>query len=351
MKIKKFVGKNFKEALEMVKKELGADAIILSSRTMKTGPLGLLKKETVEVTAALDETAVEEAYRQETALDGSFTLSEDILREIRSLRDEISFLKETLRPVVPTLRIAKDKKGLYNMLIKQGVDSQFAMVLLEKAGETVGSLMSAIKQEVKVRRLIPSEERGYMFFGPPGIGKTTTMSKVAHMLSSHKRQVSLVSLDSQRIGSIAYLKELSRQLKCDLKLVKSVNELPKIIYKESERGAVLVDTPGSEYGQILRQTKEVFSSGFPLNKCFLMDASMDIVSTMKLWQQAVPYAIDTIGFTRLDLATQYGNLYNLSTLTGRPLSFVTDGPDVPEDIRVPTPDYIAGLITGGICEN
>jgi len=351
MKIKKFVGKNFKEALEMVKKELGADAIILSSRTMKTGPLGLLKKETVEVTAALDEAAAEDAFRQETALDGSFTLSEDILREIRSLRDEISFLKETLRPVVPTLRIGKDKKGLYNMLIRQGVDSQFAMVLLEKSGETVGSLMSAIKQEVKVRRLIPSEERGYMFFGPSGIGKTTTMSKVAHMLSSHRRQVSLVSLDSQRIGSIAYLKELSRQLKCDLKLVKSVSELPKIIYKESERGAVLVDTPGSDYGQILRETKEVFSSGFPLNKCFLMDASMDMTSSMKLWQQAIPYAVDTIGFTRLDLATQYGNLYNMSTLTGRPLSFVTDGPDVPEDIRVPTPDYIANLITGGVCEN
>jgi flagellar biosynthesis protein FlhF len=82
-----------------------------------------------------------------------------------------------------------------------------------------------------------------------------------------------------------------------------------------------------------------------------MDASMDMTSTMKLWQQAIPYAIDTIGFTRLDLATQYGNLYNMSTLTGRPLSFVTDGPDVPEDIRVPTPDYIANLITGGVCEN
>jgi len=351
MKIKKFVGKNFKEALEMVKKELGADAIILSSRTIKTGPLGLLKKETVEVTAALDETAVEDAFRQDTALDGSFTLSEDILHEIRSLREEISFLKETLKPVVPTLRIGKDKKGLYNMLIRQGVDPQFAMVLLEKSGETVGSLMSAIKQEIKVKRLIPLEERGYMFFGPPGIGKTTTMSKVAYMLSSHRRQVTLVSLDSQRIGSIAYLKELSRQLKCDLKLVKSVSELPKIIYKESERGAVLVDTPGSDYGQILRETKEVFSSGFPLNKCFLMDASMDMTSSMKLWQQAIPYAVDTIGFTRLDLATQYGNLYNMSTLTGRPLSFVTDGPDVPEDIRVPTPDYIANLITGGVCEN
>jgi flagellar biosynthesis protein FlhF len=351
MKIKKFVGNNFKEALESVKKELGPDAVILSSRTMKSGPLGLLKKETVEVTAALDEAAADAVYRQETALDGSFTLSEDILREIRSLRDEISFLKETLKPVVPTLRIGKDKKGLYNMLIRQGVDSQFAMVLLERSGDTIGSLMNAIKKDVQIRRLIPSEERGYMFFGPPGIGKTTTMSKVAYMLSTHRRQVCLISLDSQRIASIAYLKELSRQLKCDLKLVKNVGELPKIVYKESEKGAVLVDTPGSQYRQILEETKEVFSSGFPLDKCFLMDASMDMASTLKIWQQAVPYSIDTIGFTRLDLATQYGNLYNLTTLTGRPLSFVTDGPAVPEDIRVPSPDYIAGLITGGVCEN
>ena len=351
MKIQKFVGNNFKEALEKVKKALGSDAIILSSRTIKSGPLGLLKKETVEVTAALDDTVDEGVFRQETVMDGSLTLSEDILREIRSLRDEISFLKETLRPVVPTLRIAKDKKGLYNMLMKRGMDPQFAMVLLEKSGETVGTLMSAIKQEIKVKRLIPSEDRGYMFFGPPGIGKTTTMSKVAHMLSSPRRPVSLVSLDSQRISSVAYMKELSRQLKCDLKLVKSVSELPKIIYRESERGPVLVDTPGSEYGQLLRQTKDVFSSGFPLSKCFLMDASMDMSSTMKTWQIAAPFAIDTIGFTRLDLATQYGNLYNLSMLTGCPLSFVTDGPDVPKDIRVPTPEYIAGLITGGVCEN
>ncbi len=351
MKIKKFVGKNFKEALEMVKKELGADAIILSSRTLKTGPMGLLKKETVEVTAALDETADEGDYRQEVAPDGSFTLSEDILRELRSLREEISFLKETLRPVVPTLRIGKDKKGLYNMLLKQGVDSQFAMMLVERSGDTVGSLIDAIKSEVRVKRPVPSEERGYMFFGPPGIGKTTTMSKVAHMFSSLKRPVTVVSLDSQRISSVAYMKELSRQIKCDLKFAKNVGELPRIIYKDSERGPVLVDTPGHEYEQILKQTKEVFSARFPLNKCFLMDASMDMPSTMKLWHQAAPYSIDTIGFTRLDLASQYGNLCNLTMLTGRPLSFVTDGPDVPKDIRVPTPDYIAGLITGGVCEN
>src|SRR5512135_3446943 len=141
MRIKKFVGRNFKEALEAVKKELGADAVILSSKTLKTG---LLNKESVEVTAALDENADDGPYRQETPLDGSISLSEDILRELRSLREEISFLKETLRPVVPTLRIGRDKKGLYNMLIKQGVDAQFAVMLIDRSGETVGSLLSAI---------------------------------------------------------------------------------------------------------------------------------------------------------------------------------------------------------------
>ncbi|MGO9380330.1 MAG: AAA family ATPase [Dissulfurispiraceae bacterium] len=351
MRIKKFVGRNFKEALEAVKKELGADAVILSSRTLKTGPPGLLNKESVEVTAALDENADEGAFRQETAADGSSSLSEDILRELRSLREEICFLKETLRPVVPTLRVGKDKKGLYNMLIKQGVDAQFAIMLIERSGETVGSLLNAIKQEVRVKKLVPSDERGYMFFGPPGIGKTTTMSKVAYMLSTPRRPVTLVSLDSLRISSVAYIKELSRQLKCDIRLVKTVSELPKIIYKESEKGPVLIDTPGNDCEQVLRQTKEVFSSGFPLDKCFLMDASMDLPASMKSWQQAAPYEIDTIGFTRLDLATKYGNLCNLSMLTGRPLSFLTNGPDVPDDIKIPTPDYIAGLITGGVCEN
>jgi flagellar biosynthesis protein FlhF len=351
MRIKKFVGRNFKEALEAVKKELGADAVILSSRSLKTGPLGLMQKESVEVTAALDENADEGAFRQEIAADGSFSLNEDILRELRSLREEISFLKETLRPVVPTLRISRDKKGLYNMLIKKGVDAQLAMMLIEKSGETVGSLLSAIKQEVRVKKLVPTEERGYMFLGSPGIGKTTTMSKVAHMLSTPRRPVTLVSLDAQRISSVAYMKELSRQLKCDAKLVRNVGELPKIIYKESERGPVLIDTPGNDCEEVLRHTKEVFSAGFPLNKCFLMDASMDVQSSMKAWHQAAPYSIDTIGFTRLDLATQYGNLWNLSMLTGQPLSFLTDGPDVPDDIKIPTADYIAGLIAGGVCEN
>ena len=341
MKIKKFVGQSFKEALEIVKKELGPDAIILSSKAIKTGPFGLLNKDAVEVTAAMDESDV--------ASSSSIASSdiEEILREIRSLKDEVGFLKETFRPIVPNLRVGKEKKGLFNLLSKQGVDSQFAIILLERSHDTLDSLKDVIKQDVRVQGMVPVEERGLVFFGPPGVGKTTTMSKIAHMLSGKRKNVTLISLDSDRIGSLASMKELSSQLKCQLKVVKKISDLPKIVYKEMEKGPLLIDTPGYAYGSLLDDMNDIFPSGFPLKKCFLMDVSMDTQAALKSWQNC-NNSIDYIGFTKLDMATQYGNLYNLSLLTSRPLSFVTTGPGVPDDIRIPSSEFLAGLIVGGV---
>jgi flagellar biosynthesis protein FlhF len=344
MKIKKFVGQSFKEALETVKRELGPDAIILSSKSVKSGPFGLLNKDAVEVTAAIDETSITTTSHERSASSGP----DEILKEIKGIRDEIGFLKETLRPIVPTLRIGKEKKGLFNLLMKQGVESQFAIILLERAKESLDSLKQVIRQDISIQGLSPVEERGLVVFGPPGVGKTTTMSKIAHMLSSKKKVASLISLDDGRIGSVAYMKELSRQLRFPFKVVNNVSDLPKIVYKEMSRGPILIDTPGYEYKELLEDIKEIFPSGFPLKKCFLMDASMNTPSALKSWQVCDSGMIDTIGFTKLDLATQFGSLYNISMMTSRPLSFITTGPYVPDDIRIPTSDFLAGLITGGV---
>lgn len=347
MKIKKFVGKSFKDALETVKKELGPDAIILSSKTIKTGPFGIINKDAVEVTAAIDDLGnTPDAVKTESSTVSSGV--EEILKEIRSLRDEMGFLKETLRPIVPSLRIGKDKKGLFNLLIRQGVDTQFAIILLERSQDSLDSLKGVIKNDLKIHSMLSAEESGIIFFGPPGVGKTTTMSKVAHLISSKKKNVNLISLDDNRIGSIAYMKELSKQLKCPLKVIRKVSDLPKIVYREIGRGTILIDTPGYEYKEILKDIREIFPSGFPIKKCFLIDASMDTQAALKAWQNCNSEMIDSIGFTKLDMATQFGSLYNLSLLTSRPLSFIATGPDVPDDIKIPTPEFLAGLIVGGV---
>ncbi|HEX8948852.1 MAG TPA: AAA family ATPase [Dissulfurispiraceae bacterium] len=346
MRIKKFVGKSFKEALEIVKKELGSDAIILSSRSIKTGPFGILNKESVEVTAAIDEN--DNAASEVTPSRAIAPELDDLLREIRGLREEVCFLKETLRPIVPTLRVGKDKKGLFNLLLRQGVDTQFAIILLERSQESIDSLRGVIKKDLKIQGLLPAEEKGAIFIGPPGVGKTTTISKVAHMFASKRKYVNLISLDADRIGSIASMKELSKQLRCPLRVVRKISDLPKIVYKEIQKGPLLIDTPGYECNGILEDIKDIFTTGFPLKKYFLIDASMSIQSALKAWQSCNTDMVDSIGFTKLDMATQYGSLYNISLMTSRPLSFITTGPGVPDDIRVPTSDFLAGLIIGGI---
>ncbi len=345
MRIKKFVGGSFKEALETVKRELGSDAIILSSKSLKAGPFGMLNKEAVEVTVALDENDESSPKPPEKTLTSEMG---DLLKEIKGLREEVCYLKETLRPIVPSLRIGKDKKGLFNLLVRQGVDTQFAMLLLERSQETLDSLKNSIKGDLKIQGLLPAEESGLIFLGPPGVGKTTTVSKIAHLFASKRRPVNLISLDSERIGSIANMKELSKQLRCSLRVVKRVSDLPKIIYREMGRGPMLIDTPGTEFNNILEDIKDIFPSGFPVKKCFLMDSSMNVSSALKAWQNCKVDMIDSIGFTKLDMATHYGGLYNISMLTSRPLSFITTGPSVPDDIRVPTPEFLAGLIIGGI---
>src|SRR5208337_1429947 len=271
MKIKKFVGGSFKEALETVKRELGSDAIILSSKSIKAGPFGMLNKEGVEVTVALDES---DGLSPNHSEKETSTEAGDLLKEIRGLREEVCYLKETLRPIVPTLRIGKDKKGLFNLLLRQGVDAQFAMILLERSKETLDSLKNSIKSDLKIQGLLPAEESGLIFLGPPGVGKTTTVSKVAHMLASKRRPVNLISLDADRIGAIANMKELSQQLRCPFRVVKRISDLPKILYKEMGRGPMLIDTPGTQYNNILEDIKDIFPSGFPVKKCFLMDSSM-----------------------------------------------------------------------------
>ncbi|HMK42761.1 MAG TPA: hypothetical protein VK445_01345 [Dissulfurispiraceae bacterium] len=342
MMIRKFTGNSFKEALEQVKSELGAQAMILSSRSIKGAGFGLLNKPMFEVTAAVDAAEAEAPASSDMS---------SLMREMKTVREDMVFLKESLASIVPGLRIGKEKKGLFNLLVKHGVDPQFAVVLLERCRETVESLKAAISEDVKVHDFSASDDRGILFLGTPGVGKTSTLSKVAHMLRGRHRKLSLFTFDADRISAYAHMKELSQELNCDLRVVRSVSELPRLIYRDMERGPVLVDTPGYSYRELLDEIDDVFSSGFPLKRCLLMEASMESHAAERIWQNIDTDLIDTIGFTKIDIAAQFGSLYNLSLLSGRPVSFITNGPAVPDDIRVPSSDYVAGLVVGGACAN
>lgn len=348
MKLKKFTASSFKEAMDIVKKELGPDAVILSQRNIPSGRFG---KNLIEVTAGIDENALpppppSSSYGYASTSHRTVGTPE-VIEEMRKIRDEISFLKDTLRPIVPNIKLESKKKGHFNLLVRQGIDPQFAMMIVEKADTTLESLKETIANEIKIEPLSSIEDMGLMFVGPPGAGKTTSMSKIAYTLREQKRHVNIMTLDDTRIGSVASIKDIASRLKCSMRVVNNIADLPKIIYRDTAKGPILIDTSGHEFKETLSQLREIFPSGFPLKKCFLFDVSMNPEAVLKAWQSCKNDMIDTIGFTKLDMAVNFGSIFNISLLTGKRLVFVSTGPEVDKNLKTPTASYLASLIVGG----
>ncbi|MGC8938489.1 MAG: hypothetical protein ACP5KH_05855 [Thermodesulfovibrio sp.] len=342
MKIKKFQGKSFKEVLEIVKNEMGPDAVILSTSSKKE-PFS--NNSYVEVTAAIDDS---EAFYQDS-LNSRLTTGVDheVFKEIERLKIEVSLLRESITKLFPCLNDIS-KRGLYNFLIKNNVEPYLALMLIERAND-MNELRTAIEKDLKICQNNFDEEKGFVFYGLPGVGKTTTIYKIGQILRTNNQKIMLLSLDS-RISSVAYIKELALKLKCEAKFVKDSKELYKVMHKEIDRKKILIDTAGDANISIARQLKNLLKD-MPVKKCLVMDASMSLGSSIRVLTTMDTASVDCISFSKIDLAQTYGNLYNLSVLSGKPVSFITSGAYEHPEARVFPPETITNLVIGGASEN
>lgn len=335
MKIKKFQGKSFKEVLETVKREMGADAVILSSSVKKDQISG---NSYIEITAAHDDT-------DEVSFSNSGEqVQKGLFKEIEMIKEEMFVLRESINTFFPSL-MDSSKKGLYSFLIKNGVDAHLALLLLEKASN-MDELRALLDREIKTCDTSFLDEKGFVFYGPPGAGKTTTVFKMGKLLREKGQKVVIVSLD-RRISSVAYIKEMALKLKCNARVVKDLQEFYRIVYNSSNRVKLLIDTP-SDSMRYVSELKDLLKDS-PVKKCFLMDASMSTQSSIKAFKTVDLSAVDCIGFTKLDLAYPYGTVYNLTVLSGKPVSFLTSGSTA--EARIYSPEVMSNLILGGLCEN
>ncbi|MEN2985483.1 MAG: hypothetical protein ABDH16_02315 [Thermodesulfovibrionaceae bacterium] len=335
MKIKNFQGKSFKEVLETVKKEMGPEAVIISTTTKKDSTLGHL----IEVTAALDEPEDNFVFS-----DGHKDLK--VFLEIEKIKEELKFLRETVTKFFPSL-YDKSKSSLYNLLIKCGVEPHLALHLTDNS-DSIEKLKEMMKKEIKFNSKSFDEEEGFIFYGFPGVGKTTTIYKIGQLLRNKDKKFMILSLDS-RISSVAYIKDIAIRLRCEAKILRDVREFYKTVHKEVEKTKLLIDTAGDISAEVTYQLKEILKD-IPIKKCYLIDASVSAHSNLKLLQSIDQLSIDCIGFSKIDLASNYGNLYNLSVLSGKPVSFLTSGSFTAQKKDIYLPNYIVNLILGGACE-
>ena len=185
------------------------------------------------------------------------------------------------------------------------------------------------------------------FVGPTGVGKTTTIAKLAAELSlNQKKEVALLTLDTYRIAAIEQLKIYSKIIDIPLSIARDKKEFQEALQLYKDKDIVLIDTAGSSRKDE-KQMKELmdFLKGDVSVETHLVLSSTDqediLFSNIKRFY---PLSVDRLIFTKLDEANSFGMLFNIAMKTNKAISYFTTGQKVPEDIEVATAEKTIDLI-------
>ncbi len=360
MKIKRFRARSFSEALELVKKELGDDAVVISTEEKK----GLFPS--VEVVAAVDyeDPAHEYLKARNQVFDttpgraGSKTIpsSPEVAftsPEIEHLLKEITVLKNTIHELKRSgyeFNLPPEKREAYNYLRQRGIKEEFILRLLEKATK-VEDLKRQISLDLKIKKPF-FHRRAIMLIGPTGTGKTTTIAKLAWHTLKQGRRVGLINLDTYRIGAIEQIRIYAKIMGLPLHVVSDGKELQDALRDFSpSRDTVLIDTTGRRpsdidylkgLSEILRGLQE--TGPFSIETSLLISANSEEDSMIEAWNYYRILPVTSLIFTKVDETVRFGHLYNLYLIYQKPVFCITTGQIVPDDIKFPSEIELASLI-------
>jgi len=383
MHIKRFEAGTLEAALARVKAELGPEALILSTRTLKKGScgFGLLSRSTVEVQAALERPlrpAAAECRSQARPLEGPGARGADddvagLRRSIDELRQELLALRrrehieESRRSELRGLRETLERRRVPDpiqqvdetaaALARSGLEWRHALALVtewraRREQETGLTLERVLQRRIEARLAVPRAEgveAPRILIGAAGVGKTTTLAKLAARNEEGERDIAFVSLDGYRIGAQAQLRGYAELLESPYVEAGSAAELPAIVAR-FPRHSVLIDTAGRS-----RAAESRLEPLLDLRRALGRRASIELVvdaSSRREVQDAQieRFAVlqpDRLIFSRVDECGSVVEMANL-LLDGRcpPLCWMATGQRVPEDLALVEPAIFSRPILG-----
>jgi len=250
-------------------------------------------------------------------------------------------------------------------MLKQEVDKEYVGQILDEVGKTlvkgapVDNILTTIYQKIVLKlgqtSLIGNGQTSpkYIFFmGPTGVGKTTTIAKIASDFKINKKlNVALLTSDTYRIAAVEQLRIYANMLKTPLHVVYTPEEITKIKPDLKKYDVVLIDTAGRSHKN-LEQKDDLRKLINTIDKAerseyLVLSATTkysDLKNIVEAYQDIEDYKLL---FTKLDETTSVGNILNVKMLTGADLSYVTFGQDVPSDIGKLDAQDIARKLLGG----
>ena len=372
MQIKRFEAKDMTEALKMIKKEFGSQAVILSAKTLKKsgGLFGAVRKAGVEITAASDryrsiDLKTQLPIKEENYISKSVNTSSTV-NKFANLEDGFSKSgldgKQQLTDHLESRFESPFIKKLYISLKEQGLTDFLLGHIIDKISITTQQNQTVSIEEIKKtfyqvidERVVVAEQLGIKegksnivaFVGPTGVGKTTTIAKLGAInVLEKKYSVALISLDHQRIGATTTLERYAGIIGLPYKTVRSEKELRSIVNKFEGNHLILVDTPGIAVmnKERIDQLAKQLASISPNEVHLLISAATKDKDMVRICSTYAPCQVNRLIFTKIDETLEFGNLLNLLENKKIPLAYVTNGQQIPEDIIKGQSETIADLL-------
>ena len=279
---------------------------------------------------------------------------------IRLLEDELAQMKTMLASMIAANQ-PKEIVTIQDALRRQDVRSELcedlagkvpvADVNLDSLDPRAGSVLSGyLSQVMKFTDGLTPGARGsrvFAFIGTTGVGKTTTLAKVAaHFVLEQNLKGALITADTYRISAVEQLKKYAEILGLPVEVVYSAADLKKAIARHRSKDFILVDTAGrSQYNEFqMDELKDLLTAHSRMEKHLVVSATTkeaDVAEIMKRFSVCKP---DRIIFTKTDETRTIGMVLNLLAGSELPLSFLSNGQSVPDDIIPATAERFAELL-------
>ena len=368
MDVRTYRAKTLAEALRLVRQDLGPEASLLHTRQIGGGAWRwLVGGPEIEVTASSQEQAPSVLRQADQRLPRADLLDfrsqfREHLRRQRSGRS--SALEDVVRHPIHGLEgLPSLLSRIGRQLAAQQIDPAATGLLiaeLREMAELEGlrswrQLCQQLIQLVAARiatgapvRLLPASRRIVALVGPTGVGKTTTVAKLAANFHLQGKRVSLIAISYHKVATIDRLRTYAQLMHLPMEVVASAQQLRAALVRYAEMDLVLLDTAGlgPRDNQQVRQLADLLAQARPDQTHLVLSGASSASSLAAAAETFAAIGASAVVLTKIDEAATAGSLLPLLTDPSLPVSYVTSGQNVPHDIRPADRQRLAKLVVG-----
>ena len=378
MKLFSFLGETPTVALRNAQLECGEDAIVVSTKKISDGRDG--QKQMYEVTVTIEEELAKDDRSEKSVNYSTHTIKSEPMNrfdndsakvysfttEVLKMQEAIEQVKKTLwspKSQLYDLNIPPEFIDIYALFEQNEFDQEMTYTILKK---TIQQLPLVLKSDTKkinnffrliLRRIIPikyevplreNQRKIMMFVGPTGVGKTTTIAKLAaryaYKLSQENNQVGVITLDSFRVGAIEQLKAYVNIMRLPFEVVKKPDDLVDALIRLKSCNYILIDTAGCSQYDIdkieLLNEFQMKVNMMPIEKVLVLPTNVKQNDLMEIYNNYGRLSIDYLLFTKLDETKSFGSIISFAYKIKKSIIYLSIGQNVPDDLIVGDENYL-----------